>query len=91
MKTKGEDSLDEQISLGFQLALSRKPSIEEVQLLSALYNKEYKKFKNDINGANAFLSVGDYRLPNKFTPSEMAAMTIVANTIFNMDEMYMKR
>jgi len=91
MKTKGEDSLDEQISLGFQLALSRKPSIEEVQLLSALYNKEYKKFKKDINGANAFLSVGDYRLPNKFTPSEMAAMTIVANTIFNMDEMYMKR
>ena len=91
MKTEGSDTLDQQISVGFQLALSRNPSEKELQLLSALYSLEYEKFNMDIKGANTFLSVGDYRIPNEYHPSEMAAMTVVANTLFNMDEMYMKR
>ena len=91
MKTEGKDTLDAQISLGFQLALSRKPSKKELQLLSALYEQEYEKFNEDRNGAVAYLTVGDYRIPNQYNPPEMAAMTVVANTLFNMDEMYMKR
>ncbi len=91
MKTEGKDTLDAQISIGFQLTLSRMPSNRELEILSTLYNQEFEKFNLDINGAVEFLSVGDYRIPNQYNPSEMAAMTVVANTLFNMDEMYMKR
>ena len=38
-----------------------------------------------------YLSVGDYKVPSDFPANELAAMTIVANTLFNMDEMYTKR
>ena len=85
------NTLDAQISVGFQLTLSRMPSNRELEILSTLYNQEFEKFNRDINGAVEFLSVGDYRIPNQYNPTEMAAMTVVANTLFNMDEMYMKR
>lgn len=91
MKTEGKDTLDAQISIGFQLALSREPSISELKILTSLYNQEFEKFSQDINGAVEFLAVGDYRIPDQYNPSEMAAMTVIANTLFNMDEMYMKR
>lgn len=91
MKTEGGPTLNEQIELGFQLAVSRKPNIKELQILSDLYQQEFEVFKKDENSAIAYLSVGDYKILKKFDPSEMAAMTIVANTLFNMDEMYTKR
>ena len=91
MKKEGGNSVEEQIEMGFQLAVSRKPNENELKILSDLYKQEFDVFKKDENSALAYLSVGDYKLPDKLEPSEMAALTIVANTLFNMDEMYTKR
>ncbi len=91
MKKEGGETVKEQIEMGFQLAVSRKPNEKELKILSDLYLQEFEVFKKDENSAIAYLSVGDYKLPDKLEPSEMAALTIVANTLFNMDEMYTKR
>jgi len=91
MKTEGGDTLKEQIEIGFQLAISRKPTDNELQILTNLYKQEFERFDKSNKDANAFLSVGDYEIPKKYSSSDMAAMTLVANTLFNMDEMLMKR
>ena len=91
MKTEGGKTLNEKIQLGFQLAISRKPNKKEIQILSDLYTQEFEVFTKNMNNASEYLAVGDYKIPNKFNPSEIAALTMVANTLFNMDEIYTKR
>ena len=41
--------------------------------------------------ADSLLAVGDMGVNEGLNKSEIAAMTIVASTIFNSDEAYMKR
>jgi len=91
MKTEGGKKLKEQIEIGFKLAISRSPNKKEVQILSDLYTQEFDEFVKDKNRAIAYLAVGDYKIPKKYDPSEMAALTMVASTLFNMDDIYMKR
>ncbi len=91
LKTEGGASLQDQISTGFQLVLSRKPRIEEIDLMKSLYNKELEEFRKDQKGTEEFLKVGDFELSHELNNPEMAALTVLANTIYNMDEMYTKR
>jgi hypothetical protein len=91
MKIEGGNTVNEQIEMGFQLAVSRKPSENELMILSDLYKQEFDVFEKDESSALAYLSVGDYKLPDELEAAEMAALTIIANTLFNMDEMYTKR
>jgi len=91
IKKEGGKLLTDQLEIGFQLALSRKPSMKEIEILSNLYSQELSKFSESKDKAKAYLSVGDFKIPKDFPVDEMAAMTVVANTLFNMDEMYTKR
>ncbi|MCK0157609.1 DUF1553 domain-containing protein [Cellulophaga sp. F20128] len=91
MKKEGGKSLGSQLEIGFQLALSRKPKSTELKIMRNLYTNEYARFTDNKDKAAEYLSVGDYNPPPDFPIEEMAAMTIVANTLFNMDEMYTKR
>lgn len=91
MQHENEKSIENQITKGFLLVLSRYPTTKETKIMMNLYNKELANFQQNRNRALAYLSVGDYYIPNEFQASELAAMTVVANTLFNMDEMYMKR
>lgn len=91
MKMQGGDSIKNQIETGFQMAISRKPNATELGILIDLYSEEFEVFKNNKAGAKEYLEVGDYRVPEDMNTSELAAMTMVANTIYNLDEMYTKR
>jgi len=91
LKTEGGQSLQDQITSGFQLVLSRKPATEEMELMTNLYNSELEEFQKDKSGVEDYLKVGDFKIPNELNNPEMAALTVVSNTIFNMDEMYTKR
>lgn len=91
MKKEGGASITNQLEIGFQLALSRKPNNKEIKIMRNLYTEELSKFNNNKDKAIAYLSVGDYKIPKGYPVEEMAAMTMVANTLFNMDEMYNKR
>jgi hypothetical protein len=91
MKNEGGKSIEKQLQKGFELAISRNPNPKELEILKNLYFKELKAFEKDEEKALDYLSVGDYKIPKEFKPSEMATLTMVANTLFNMDEMYTKR
>ena len=80
-----------QIALGYRLLTSRLPDDEEVELLAGLYEEELDTFKADRESALELLSVGEYPRDERFDPAQLAALTVVANTIMNFDEAVIKR
>ena len=91
MKQEGGDSIQAQITKGFVLALTRNPDKKEVEILIDLFLKEKEAFTAKKEDALAYLAVGDYQIPPELDVTEMAALTMVASTLLNMDEIYMKR
>lgn len=85
-----EDELDIQLRKGFRLATSRDPNSNELEVLRSLFLSERDRFKNESQAATSFLGVGQYQLLDQLDPVEHAAMSIVANTILNLDEAKMK-
>ena len=86
------DSLKEQIETGFKLVLSRPPSLEEQQVMEALYEEQIAEFEQQRGQINDLLAVGDFEIEmEEVDPIQLAALTVVSNTLLNMDEAYMKR
>jgi Protein of unknown function (DUF1553) len=76
----------QRIRYAFRLATDRDPSPKETEILEGLYKKEMVHYDSDRKAAEKLLSVGEMRRDPKMDPSELAAWTMVASTIFNMDE-----
>ncbi|WP_430908891.1 DUF1553 domain-containing protein [Maribacter sp. 2-571] len=91
MQREGGEQLDHQIAYGFRLAISRDPKNEETEILRELYQKQSERFQANPKEALALLDVGERPLDPTWDKSGTAALTIVANTILNHDETYMKR
>ncbi|MRI01715.1 DUF1553 domain-containing protein [Kriegella sp. EG-1] len=91
MTLEGGSSLEDQISYGFRLAISRKPKKEETIILKDLYLTQSDRFQKNPSEIKKLLSVGNKKLNKSLLNEKTAALTMVANTILNHDEAYMKR
>jgi hypothetical protein len=91
MKKGAGDSLSEKIETGFMLALSRPPSKGELDIFKTLYNEEIEEFKKAESEVSDYLAIGDFKSDDQYDPIEMAALTVLSNTLFNMDESFVKR
>lgn len=91
MQKEGGKTLDEQITYGFRLAISRNPKKEETEILKELYEQQAIRFTKNPKESMELLSVGKRQLDNSLDKNKTAALTIVANTMLNHDETYMKR
>lgn len=83
-------SVEQQIETGFRMVLSRRPSEKEKAIFEDLYAQELAEFKKDKTRVDEFLGVGDFSVEVE-NPTALAALTIVSNTLLNMDEAYTKR
>lgn len=91
MQKEGGTSLDEQITYGFRLAVSRYPKEEEKTIFKEIFEEQQRRFKKAPNEAKELLSVGQRQLEDDLDKTKTAALTMVANTMLNHDEAYMKR
>ncbi|MBT8184636.1 MAG: DUF1553 domain-containing protein, partial [Eudoraea sp.] len=91
MQKEGGVSVEEQINYGFKLAVSRSPKKEESEILKDLYESQSKRFKANPGEAKALLAIGEKEVDQNLQNDKTAALAIVANTILNHDETYMKR
>ncbi len=91
MQKEGGNKLEDQIALGFRLAVSRFPKEEELSILKAFYEQQSKRFAADPKQISELLSVGRKQMDRSLSKPRTAALTMVANTILNHDETYMKR
>ncbi len=91
MQEEGGEKLEDQTTYAFSLVTGRKPSSTELTVLMDQYQTEIERFEKDPKSAVELLKVGEYVFDEKLNKSRTAALTIVASTMINHDEAYMKR
>jgi hypothetical protein len=57
-----------------------------LDILDSLYKKEASRYAANKTAAEKLVSVGESKPDPKLEPSQLAAWTLVASTILNMDE-----
>ncbi len=86
-----ESDPDKQIILAYRLTTGISPTDNQLATLRRQYNQSMNMFSNDAAAADSLLSVGDMPYDESLDKQSIAAMAMVANTIFNFDDHYMKR
>jgi hypothetical protein len=83
---KRESDFEGRIVFAYQVVLSRKPREEEVKLLEQLYDGLLKRYHATPEEAKQLISTGETLPDAKLDVSELAALTLIANTVLNLDE-----
>ena len=76
--------VDSRLTYGFRLCTARTPNDRELKMLQGLYDRELKSYAKDEAAASTL--VGGKSAPDGVAPREMAAWTVVANVLLNLDE-----
>jgi len=71
---------------GVRLVLARSASPEEIATLVALAEDRLGRYRADPAAARALLDVGEHPSPVDLDPAELAAWTLVASVLLNLDE-----
>ena len=74
------------VRYAFRLVTDRDPSPKEAEVLAKLYEKERDHYAAHQDAAQKLLTIGESKPDSHFEPAELAAWTMVASTILNMDE-----
>ena len=70
----------------FRQATARAPSTTEARVLRNLFHQQLSHYRDDRTAALSLLGVGESKWDAKHDASELAAWTIVASAILNLDE-----
>jgi len=84
--TEGGRGAGSRISFAFRGATARMPSAKEAHVLRTLFQQQLVRYRGDKKAALDLLSVGESKWDAKLDASELAAWTIVASAILNLDE-----
>jgi len=87
---EGGSSPETQMDFAFRLSLSRSPTKAEQQRLIGFYQQQLKSFESDSQAAEALISQGTITRPSQIDVRTLAAWTMVANALLNLDEMLTK-
>ncbi|MGB7324254.1 MAG: PSD1 and planctomycete cytochrome C domain-containing protein [Rubripirellula sp.] len=90
MMTQGSDDLRDQIALGFETAIGRPPSDQELDLLEVTHQERVELYEADHAKAETLLSIGDSTRNVELPIVQHAAMTTVARVILNLSEFITK-
>lgn len=83
---KASPDLSVRLESGFRRLLSRSPSGAEVEILTALYDKQRARYREAPEDAGMLLGVGLSPVAEKLDPVDLAAMTSVTRTLLNLHE-----
>ena len=83
---EGGKDLSSRISFAFRLATARKPAVQELKVLRELLNQQLATYRGNPQAAEKLLKVGESKYDEKLNQAELAAWTMLASTILNLDE-----
>ncbi|MFO1062426.1 MAG: PSD1 and planctomycete cytochrome C domain-containing protein [Pirellulales bacterium] len=89
MTREGGESPEQRIAYGYQLSLGRAPREAEMQVLLKGLDEDMKRFLQDTDSAKKLLAVGKSKIEGPDDPNHsatLAAYTLAANVILNLDE-----
>jgi hypothetical protein len=82
----GGRDLNGRIAFVFRLALARKPSAQESKILRDLLSRQLINYRKNRKAAGELLRVGESKVDDALDQPELAAWTMVASAILNLDE-----
>ncbi len=86
-----DGELAAKVAHGFQACLIRAPSEKEVNALAELFLDAKARYASDPDRALKMATDPIGELPGEADAVELAAWTVVGNTLLNLDEMFLKR
>lgn len=82
---EGGASAEERASFGLRLCLCRPPQVGQVRHIVELYETERERYRKDVKAALALATEPLGPLPAGMDAGELAAWTVVANVLLNLD------
>lgn len=86
MIREGGNTPDDKLITGFRIVTGRRPDASELAILLKGFHKDYEEFKLKPENAKRFTSLGESPLDNTMDIFELAAYTLSANILLNLDE-----
>ncbi len=86
MIRKSADSPAERVRHGFRLATARGPTEKELEVLLLALDRHLKTYQSDSVATKQLLKYGESLIDDAVSATELAAYTVVAGVILNLDE-----
>ncbi|MEI6871735.1 MAG: DUF1553 domain-containing protein, partial [Verrucomicrobiota bacterium] len=86
MIQQGGSTPKERITWAFRRVTARTPQASEVDILLTGLEKQLARYGANSDAAKELLSFGESKSPETIPPAELAAYTVSANVLLNMDE-----
>ncbi|MEN9575520.1 MAG: hypothetical protein RL514_3375 [Verrucomicrobiota bacterium] len=86
MLTEGGATTSERLTHGFRRVTGRTPDKADLAVLTAGLEKRLAKYRADADAAKSLLAQGEFKPDAKLDVAELAAYTVTANVLLNLDE-----
>jgi hypothetical protein len=86
MLEQGGKTFEDRIAYAYRTVLSRPPTGREVHVLEKQLTANMHHYQRDVELAKKLIALGESPASEKIDPSELAAYTLIANTLLNLDE-----
>jgi hypothetical protein len=86
MITQGGSTPDDRIEFAYKTVLARSPEADERKIVETQLAAHMDRYAKDAEAAKKLISHGESKPDEKIAAPELAAYTLVANTILNLDE-----
>ena len=87
---EGGTNTASRLKWAFRTVTAREPDDNETKIISRALSKHIKRYKSDKTAAEKLVSYGETKRDPNFASSELAAWTMVANLLLNLDEVVCK-
>ncbi|MBL8890594.1 MAG: PSD1 domain-containing protein [Planctomycetaceae bacterium] len=77
---------DQRIRLAVQIVLTREPTEQELSILLKQLAKHRDRYQGDTEAAQKLIAMGDTPAPAESNATDLAAYTLMINTLMNLDE-----
>ncbi len=86
MIREGGKTPDERLQWAFRRVTARSPSVNELQILSAGLEAQLVRYTKDPAAATKLITFGESKPPAAIPAADLAAYTVSANVLMNLDE-----
>ncbi len=87
---EGGLKLEDRLTFLFRQATARKPDARELSELANAYHDYLSEYRRDASAAKKLIATGESKPDANLDPTELAAWTMVANVVLNLDEVLNK-
>ncbi|MEX2511595.1 MAG: DUF1553 domain-containing protein [Cyclobacteriaceae bacterium] len=91
MQKEGGNHLEDQLAYGFRRVTGRRPSEKEMNIFKKMFSEELHRFSQNKKDREALLNVGASKVDRNLPLEKTAALTMVANIMFNHFDFYTKQ